>query len=262
MAKSNEEIMLQAITVTAEMTGAKFSAPTLVAMVDRLSAFSIEAVLQSLERCQVECRRPLTMADIVERMQQDDGRPGADEAWALCPKAEADAAVWTDEMRAAFFVAWPVLAGGDEIAARMAFKQSYERLVRESRDQRKPITWALSAGQDRDATAQALEKAVELGRIDRGQAAAMLPALPDNGPIALLLAGGSEQQALRLIASDGKRVDGETDYAAVAAKHLPKLREALAKKSPAESPDVIDARHTAELKVKAAALVQSRLAQA
>ena len=64
------------------------------------------------------------------------------------------------------------------------------------------------------------------------------------------------------VGSDGKRVDGETDYAAVAAKHLPMLREALAKKVRPESPDVIDARHTAELKAKAAALVQSRLAQA
>lgn len=251
MAKSNEEIILQAITVTAEMTGAKFSAPTLVAMVDRLSAFAIDAVLQALDRCQAECRRPLTMADVVERMQQDDGRPGADEAWALCPKAEVDAAVWTDEMRVAFFVAWPVLSGGDEIAARMAFKQSYERLVREARDQRKPIAWTLSAGQDRDATAQALEKAVELGRIGRGQAAAMLPALPDNGPIALLLAGGSEQQALRLIASDGKRV-GEKDYAEIARRNLPALRQALAAKQAMESPDVIDARHTAELKAESA----------
>lgn len=261
MARNGDDVRAMLVAV-AEATGASLSPATIQVMMTRLRLYELDAVLSALDRCLLECKRPLTMADIVERMQQDDGRPGADEAWALCPKAEADAAVWTDEMRAAFFVAWPVLAGGDEIAARMAFKQSYDRLVREARDQRKPIAWALSAGQDRDATAQALEKAVELGRIGRGQAAAMLPALPDNGPIALLLAGGSEQQALRLIASDGKRVGGETDYAAVAAKHLPKLRDALAKKLPAESPDVIDARHTAELKAKAAALVQTKQAQA
>lgn len=262
MAKSNEETILQAITVTAEMTGAKFSAVTLVAMVDRLSAFAVDAVLHALERCQMECKRPLTMAEIVERMQQDDGRPSADEAWALCPKADADAAVWTDEMRQAFFVAWPVLAGGDEIAARMAFKQAYDRLVREARDQRKAVTWALSAGGDKDATARAVQRAVDLRRIDARQQAALLPALPDNGPIAALLTGGDEQQALRLIASDGKRVGGGVDYAAIAARNLPAVRKALSGKHlPQPSIDELDARHTAELKARAAALIAAKQAQ-
>jgi hypothetical protein len=262
VAKSNEEIILQAVTVTAEMTGAKFSAVTLVAMVDRLSAFAIAAVLHALERCQMECKRPLTMADIVERMQQDDGRPGADEAWALCPKSEADAAVWAGEMREAFFIAWPILRGGDEIAARMAFKQTYERLCREARDQRQPVAWTVSAGRDRDATAKALDRAVSLGRIDQKQAQAMLPALPDNGPIAMLLAGGDEQQALRLIASDGKRVGDKVDYAAVAARNLPLLREALAKrKQPAPSIDEQDRLHTEKLKAITAARVAAKQAK-
>lgn len=262
MAKSNEEIILQAVTVTAEMTGAKFSAVTLVAMVDRLSAFAIAAVLHALERCQMECKRPLTMADIVERMQQDDGRLSADEAWAMCPKSEADAAVWTAEMREAFFIAYPLLRDGDEIAARMAFKQAYDRLARISRDERKPVVWTLSAGQDRDATVAALQKAISLGRIGKDQAALLLPALPDNGPIAALMSGGDEQQALRLIASNGQRVKSTTDYVAIAARNLPALKQAIAgKRLPPESPGLVDARHTKMLKEKAAALVAAKQAK-
>lgn len=260
MARNGDDVRTLLVAV-AEATGASLSPTTIQVMMTKLRMYELDAVLSALDRCLMECKRPLTMADIVERMQQSDGRPGSDEAWAMVPKTEADAAVWTQEMSAAFFVARPLLQAGDEIAARMSFRQTYDRLVSEARQTNARVVWSVSAGSDRDATARAVEQAASLGRIDATQAAAMLPALPNNGPIALLLAGGDAQQALRLIASDGKRV-GEPDYVAIAARNLPALHEAMAKrKLPAPSIDEQDRLHTAELKRKAAELVNRKLAE-
>ena len=116
MARNGDDVRTLPVAV-AEATGANLSPATIQVMMTKLRMYELDAVLSALDRCLMECKRPLTMADIVERMQQHDGRPGADEAWAMCPKSEDDAAVWTQEMSAAF--SWPVRCckAGDEIAA-------------------------------------------------------------------------------------------------------------------------------------------------
>jgi hypothetical protein len=52
---------------------------------------------------------------VIERL--DDGRPGAEEAWAMVPKDEEESAVITGEMRFAMGVALRLLADGDAIAS-------------------------------------------------------------------------------------------------------------------------------------------------
>lgn len=260
MARNGDDVRTLLVAV-AEATGASLSPATIQVMMTKLRMYELDAVLSALDRCLMECKRPLTMADIVERMQQHDGRPGADEAWAMCPKSEDDAAVWTQEMSAAFFVARSLLQAGDEIAARIAFKQTYDRLVAESRRANASVTWTVSAGSSRDATARVVEQAAALGRISRADITMYLPAPEDAGPIAALLMGGGDAgQALRLIASDGKRVGSER-YVDMAKKYLPQLRGKLAAQAKQESQDAIDARHTAALKRQAAELVNKKLAE-
>lgn len=118
-------------------------------------------------------------ADVVAQLQglaADDGRPGPEEAWAMAVRGtdEADTIVWTVEAAQAWAIASPVLRGGDEVGARMAFKEAYARLVDEARRQRVAVSWQASLGHDPDRRQQALSAAASLGRIAHSD----VPALP------------------------------------------------------------------------------------
>lgn len=110
-------------------------------------------------------------ADILAQIESaaaDDGRPGVEEAWAMAFRATDEAAtiVWTDEMSEAFGVARPLLLAGDEVAARMAFKESYQRLVDEARAERVQVKWSATLGHDTTGRNAALLPHVQAGRID------------------------------------------------------------------------------------------------
>ena len=82
-------------------------------------------------------------ADIIEQIDAsalNDVRPGAEEAWAIALRSqdEADTVVWTAECAEACSLAKPVMALGDEVGARMAFKEAYVRLVAAARAARRP----------------------------------------------------------------------------------------------------------------------------
>lgn len=108
-----------------------------------------------------------------------DGRPTADEAWAMLPFDEAQSVVWTDEMAQAWGVAAPCMP--DKIAARMAFRAAYERMVAEARRSGLRVQWTASLGTDKEARREALERAVRAGRITQHHADGLLPA-PDQSP--------------------------------------------------------------------------------
>jgi hypothetical protein len=109
-------------------------------------------------------------ADIVAQLEQlaaDDGRPGADEAWAIALVAddEARTVVWTGEMAQAWHIARNVLTLGDEVGARIAFRDAYNRLVEGARRQRQPAKWEASLGFDAAERGAVVSQAVEQGRL-------------------------------------------------------------------------------------------------
>ena len=180
--------LIKAVAVTAELCGRTFSEPAARMFVSDLSAYPEDQVIRALARCRKEVRGVLTVSDVVSRL--DDGRPGAEEAWAMLPKAESESAVWTDEMRESYAIARPLLSAGDEVAARMAFKEAYQRRVIDARDRCAPVRWEATLGTDPGQREQALERAVEMGRLTREHANNLLPAPKDYAPeIAGLLAG-------------------------------------------------------------------------
>jgi hypothetical protein len=75
--------------------------------------------------------KPAHIIEQIERAARNDGRPGAEEAWAISLAAndEHDTVVWTHECAQAWGAASPILALGDEVGARMAFKETYTRLL-------------------------------------------------------------------------------------------------------------------------------------
>lgn len=126
-------------------------------------------------------------ADILAQIEgaaENDGRPGAEEAWAACQPAadEARTVVWTAEMAEAWGIAWPLLHNhGDEVGARMAFKEAYTRILAAARKQRRPVEWSATLGHDEAMRADALREAVSAGRLP-------LTALPaPSGPVAGLI---------------------------------------------------------------------------
>lgn len=120
---------------------------------------------------------------IAARCRLLDGRPDENEAWALAVSSrdEADTVVWTAECARAFAVCQPVLAIGDEVGARMAFKEAYVRMVSEARAVGDPVEWTVSQGWDMARRAVALNRAVAAGQLPAPAAAALLPA-PAEAP--------------------------------------------------------------------------------
>lgn len=136
----------QALTIAFEFVGQRVDEYAIAEMATDLKAYQEEHVLASLKRCRQELRS-IKFADIIERMP--GAHPGPEEAWALISKSmnnESISIVWTDEMREAASVA--LALQDDPIAARMAFKETYARVVGEARANRKMPKWSASLGWD------------------------------------------------------------------------------------------------------------------
>lgn len=167
-----------------------------------LRRFSLATVRAALDAHVADLERgkfvpvPSDLLAQIERTLKDDGRLGAEEAWALALRAqdERETVVWTPEIAQAFAAARTVLDRGDEVGARMAFREAYGRIVTAARADMVPVRWQVTLGHDLERRQIALETAVAEGRIpadaDRGAASDVLRlAGPRDG--VLLLAGES-----------------------------------------------------------------------
>ena len=99
---------------------------------------------------------------------------GCEEAWALALESfdEFATVVLTQQIAEARGVAWGLYADGDKVAARMAFKEAYNRIIKTAE---KP-KWYISRGFDNASMEAAIAKAVQLGRLPAGSENQCLPA--------------------------------------------------------------------------------------
>ena len=117
-----------------------------------------------------------SISDVLENLKSQDGRPNAEEAWAICAPSlnnEGMTIVWTDEIASAFGVALGLQ--NDRIAARMAFKESYENFVKNSRRSGKSVRWTASLGHDVAGREGPLMKALQAGLLTDNHVAGLLP---------------------------------------------------------------------------------------
>lgn len=195
--------LIQAIAVTGELTGTQLSEAAARMMMADLSEYDERAVIAALARCRRELKGRLTLAEIIARI--DDGRPGVEEAWAMLPRDEYKTVVWTDEMTQAWSVALPLLDEGDEVAARMAFKEAYTRIVTTARSERKRPVWSASLGHDPRGRESALMDAVQKGRLSANAAKSMLP-YHEPSPQWIALLEKASSKLLGVSPSSGIRV--------------------------------------------------------
>ena len=184
--------VLQAIAVTAELTGAQFSPAAARVFADDLSRYPEHQVLGALNRCRKELRGRVTLQDVIGRL--DDGRPGPEEAWAMLPKDESASVVWTDEMCEAWGVALPLIEDGDTVAGRMAFLERYRGLVMQARDSGKSVHWVPSLGHDAHGREAVLLEAVERGRLSAPHVALLLPYRDEPHPRIVALLEAKQKQ--------------------------------------------------------------------
>lgn len=176
-----------------------------------LTDYDLDAVRTALGRyVATEPKFPPTPAQILEMLGAGKGdvRPGADEAWAiaLTSQDERDTVVWTAETAEAFAACRPVLELGDEVGARMAFKDAYNRLVGTARMQGRPPVWNVSLGFDADRREVVLRKAESAGLLPAPVVAGLLPPpAPEQTPTEAAAARAQLDKIRRMLADSAKR---------------------------------------------------------
>jgi hypothetical protein len=198
--------LASAIIATAEAMGQEMNPGTAAIMAEDLSAYPVPVVRAALKACRLEVKGKLTMADILQRVQAADGRPGKDEAWSIALMAgdEVETVVMTAEVQQAMSAAAPILKLGDRVGARMAFMSAYERLVTAARAVAVPVTWSVSLGFDPTRRVTAIESAVRMQLITQEAGTQYLadlrivPITEDGQAIAGLLTGLSVQLSANL----------------------------------------------------------------
>lgn len=173
---SAEKIM-QAIAVTAELTGTQFSRDAMFVMAEDLLAYPLDKVLIAFERCRRELKGKLTLAAILERI--DDGWQSAEEAFnALVSGWENDSIsiLTTHTAMQAAQSATALFNAGDKYRAGMAFKTAYERMVSEKKAKGIQPDWFVSAGVDKEQLAHVVKEATMNGHITQDYALTLLPA--------------------------------------------------------------------------------------
>lgn len=116
---------------------------------------------------------PPTPGAIHQLLQgKDTSRPGAEEAWSIAVRAcdESETVMMTDEIAQAWGVAQPIFNLGDEVGARMAFKEAYARILSLAGG---PAKWWPSIGSDPHKRDTVLAEAKRTGLLPAPTATAL-----------------------------------------------------------------------------------------
>ncbi|EOS9851166.1 hypothetical protein ACNKVE_005767 [Pseudomonas aeruginosa] len=207
-----------ALCATAEALGQTLTPTTAEVMAGDLAEFDIDTIAVALQACRRELAGRLTLSAILDRIHGADGRPAANEAWAIALQSydESETALLTPEVQQAAAAAAPIFNAGDEVGARMAFIAAYDRLVGAARQMAQPVAWILSLGHDAERRGLAIESAQRLGRLPAPQAQLLL-----------------KQHGGAPVGNDGRAIAGLLTHDSVEGssrvrRHLEEIRQGLA----------------------------------
>jgi hypothetical protein len=117
------------------MAGGKvFSKRAMDMIFETLEDYSLDMVEQAIKIHTKKGRFAPSPADIVEIISERTGAKhiGCEEAWAIAEKSfdEYETVVWTQPIAEARAIASSLYFDGDKVAARMAFKDAYNRIIK------------------------------------------------------------------------------------------------------------------------------------
>jgi hypothetical protein len=174
---NKQEIAKAIKLIITEYDLAPFTTEKIEMWMNALSNFGAGQVAKSAQTYIITNRFKPQLADIVNGClaQADDVWMSADEAWASVPKSEHESGLLTDEIAEALSVAAPLLNSGDAIAARMAFKDAYARVVAKAKLNGLKPRYFPSFGSDFHGRVTMLSSAVQKKRIGIDYAMEALP---------------------------------------------------------------------------------------
>lgn len=178
--------IIQGLTLAFQFVQQTMSDAAIEEMAQDLAGYPETFVLAALKRCRSELKT-IKFSDILDRIP--GGHPGVEEAWALVVSAldnEHVTLVWTEQMAQAMGVARTL--ADEPIAARMAFKEVYLRLVAEARARKELPTWTVSLGYNAAGRSGPVLEAVAQGRIPLPHAQRLIAASADDPGLAVQLA--------------------------------------------------------------------------
>lgn len=197
------EIAKSIALLTAEYELPPFSDDRILLWMNALSNFPKGSVEKSVSNYIRTNKFKPQLSDIVQgcTAQVPNAWISADEAWALMPKSENESCMMTNETAEAMAAASPLLDVGDKVAARMAFRGAYERLVERAKlEGRKPVFFP-SFGDDKDLRASMLGKAVKAGQYSLDAA---LQIAPDRAHEIIQIAGVHNHPMLEAPSKEGR----------------------------------------------------------
>lgn len=174
------------LTGTAEACGYPLSEAAAKIMASDLAGHDFESLRKACAKCRRELKHRLTLSDILERLQANDGRYTAEEAWAKLPKDESFGALITNEMEQAAEGVWGLLEMKDKFSAARAFKEAYERIVKNNRELGVTPQWRVSMGALGD-NAQAIAEGLKRGVLSIEHLLRIMP--PDDVNFGIQLSG-------------------------------------------------------------------------
>lgn len=172
MSSSHRPRLLAELAATAELLKVDLSDGAARVLLADLEPYDEQAILAALHRLRVEGGR-FNVDAIVQRLP--GMWPGPEQAWAEFPKDEAASGCVTDQAMQAWGVASEL---ADSVAARMAFKETYQAAVAHARAQGLTPHWSVTLGSDPDLRELAILKGVREQRLSLETAAAYLPHIP------------------------------------------------------------------------------------
>lgn len=180
---------LQVLTTTMELYG-KPAPSKEVALVwwGKLADYDITQVRRAFDRHISESRFAPMPADIMVFIGARHGHPEPNEAWGIALKSsdEQITVCWTEQIAYAFEAASPILKAGDEVGARMAFLETYKRLINEA--QAGPV-WRMSYGECPHMRVDAEKQAIKAGLLGAPQSPHLfLPAPKQSADISAKIA--------------------------------------------------------------------------
>jgi hypothetical protein len=158
--------IIREIAASIELIGREISADALDVFAAELELYPEDLALEAIARTRREVPNRFSLADVLERIR--GSHPGTEEAWSMVSPAlndERETVILTPQMHAAMGAALNLKH--DPIAARMAFKEVYQKGVSEARIKKEIMPrWTVSLGWDPERRVTVLSEAVKLGRLD------------------------------------------------------------------------------------------------